>query len=201
MSKKSVSRASSALTRQQRGFSLIELLFVLAVVAILTAVATPFVRALLIEGRVEPTAKDVINVTNSMRAAAGATASNTPYTTLGATEAATAVFTNAGRGKATALTITGAGATATTQHQLGATGSQVAVAQGTITTAGDSFTVTFPTVNEAACPGLANQLARVSEVITVNGTGVKAAGGAYNSATATNACTAGDTNAFVFTFR
>jgi hypothetical protein len=77
----------------------------------------------------------------------------------------------------------------------------VTVAPATIAVAGDSFTVTAPTVNEAACPGLASSLSRAAEVISVNGVAVKAVNGVYNGGTAQNACTAGDTNTFVFTFR
>ena len=87
------------------------------------------------------------------------------------------------------------------QHDIGATGSQVTVLPSTITTAGDSFNVTVPTVNEAACPGLASQLSKSAERITVNGVVAKAVGANYNGATAQNACVVGDLNAFVFTFR
>lgn len=195
------SNTLARVARAQRGFTLVELTLVIAIIGILVAFATPFVRGLLIEGRVDPTAQDIIKITNSMRAAAASTGSNTPYTNLGAPAAATAVFANTGRGKANTITIAGTGNTATAQHQLGATGAQITVAQATITTLGDSFTVTLPTVNEAACPGLATQLSKVAEAITINGTSVKAVGGRYNGAAAQNACTAGDNNTYVFAFR
>lgn len=185
----------------QKGFTLVELLLVIAVIGILGALATPFIRELLIEARVEPTAKDVTVVVNAMRAAAATASSGTPYVNLGAPAAATANFANTARGRATAMTVAGAGATATSQHTLGATGAQIAVAQGNIAALGDSFTVTFPTVNKAACPGLANQLAKQAEVILINTVAVKPAGGAYNGAAGENACTAGDTNTYVMTFR
>jgi len=184
----------------QRGFTIVELLVVLAIIALLAIFGLPAARGMIIGGKVEPTASDVNKVVTKMRANFAGQGS-TPYTNLGAAAAATANFANTSRGLASSITVTGAGATATAQHDLGATGSQIGVAQGTITTAGDSFTVTFPTANEAACPGLAAQLSRAAEVITINGTAVKAAGGTYNGGTAQNLCTAGDTNAFVFTFR
>ena len=186
--------------RFARGFTLVELLVVIAVIALLAVYSIPSMRGVIIGGKVEPVGSDINKVATKMRtnfSGQGAT----PYTNLGAPAAATANFANAARGLASALTVAGAGATATVQHDLGATGSQIAVASSTITAAGDSFTVTLPTVNEAACPGLAAQLSKSAEVITVNATAVKPAGGAYNGGTAQNACNAGDNNASVFTFR
>lgn len=192
---------ATAKAMAQKGFTLIELLFVIAIVGILGALATPFVRELLIEGRVEPTAKDLINITNVMRANGAASGSPTPYVTLGAAAAATANAANAARGKAVSLTVAGVGAASTMQHQLGASGAQVGAAVAANPTAGDTFTLTLPTVNKAACPGLATQMNRVAENISINGVAVKVAGGNYNGSAAQNACTADDTNTYIFTFR
>ena len=186
--------------RAQRGFTIVELIITISIIALLSILAIPFARGIIIGGKVEPTSNDINKVVTKIRGSfAGQGVA--PYLNLGAPAAATAVFSNSARGLASALTITGAGAAATAQHDLGATNSQVTVAQATITVAGDSFTVTLPTVNEAACPGLAAALSRAAEGITVNGAVAKAVGGVFNGGAAQNACTANDTNAFVFTFR
>lgn len=182
------------------GFTIVELLIVLSIVAVLAVIGIPIARGIIISGKVEPTASDINKVVTKLRSnftGQGAT----PYTNMGATAAATAIFSNTARGLASSLNVTGTGATAAVSHDIGATGSAIAVAQSTITTAGDSFTVTIPTVNDSACPGLASQLSKSAEVITINATSVKAVGGTYNGGTAQNACTADDTNSFVFTFR
>ncbi len=186
--------------KKSRGFTLIELIVVLAIGALLALLGVPFARSIIISGKVEPTANDINKTVTAIRgnfAGQGVT----PYLNLGSNAAATAVFANTSRGLASALNVTGTGATATVQHDLGETGSQVTVASATVSVAGDSFAVTLPNVNDAACPGLATQLSRAAEVITVNGTPVKALGGSYNGGTSQNACTAGDSNTFVFTFR
>ena len=185
---------------KQAGFTIVELIISIAVIAVLSILAIPFARGIIIDGKVGPTGADLTKVSNKIR---GNMAGQgiAPYVNLGATAAATAVFANTARGLASALTVTGAGATATAQHDIGTANSQITVAQGNLGTAGDSFVVTLPTVNSAACPGLASQVNRSTEAISINGTVVKAVGGQYNGATAQNACTDGDTNTFVFTYR
>jgi type IV pilus assembly protein PilA len=188
-------------TFKQRGFTLVELLTVLAVIAILMALAQPVVKELLIEGRVDPTAQDIAATVNVIRAQGASSGSATPYSNLGSSTAATAAFANAAMNRAQGLTVSGTGSSATVSHGLGASGAQITVAQGTVTNTGDAFTLTVPTVNKAACPGLATQLNRNAAAITVNGTSVKSVGGPYNATNAQNACTAGDTNEYVFTFQ
>lgn len=185
---------------KSRGFTIVELLVVLAIIALLAIVGIPMMRGMIVSGKVEPTAGDINKIATKLRTNFQGQGT-TPYTNLGTAAEATANFANTARGLASALTVTGTGATATIQHDLGATGAEIGVASATVTTAGDSFAVTVNDVNEAGCPMLAAQLSKAAEVITVNGVSVKAAGGTYNGGTATNACTTGDTNDFVFTFR
>lgn len=194
-------RNQTRFAKKSAGFTLVELIIVIAIGALLAIFGLPAMRGMLISGKVEPTASDINRAVASLRG--NFTGQGvTPYTNLGTGAAATATFANTARGRASALNVsTAAGAGATIQHDLGATGSEIAVASSTITTAGDSFTVTLPTVNEAACPGLAAQLSKSAELITINGTVAKAVGANYNGGTAQNACSAGDTNTFVFTFR
>lgn len=186
--------------RRTRGFTMVELIVVIAIVAVLAVLAVPAIRDMMINGAVEPTASDINKTVSRIRgnfAGQGAT----PYTQLGAPAQATATFANTARGLSSSMTAKGTATTATLQHSLGASGATVTVASATITAAGDAFAVTVNDVHNAACPGLASQLSKSAEVISINGTTVKANGGSYNGGTATNACTTGETNDFVFTFR
>lgn len=190
----------STAAKRQKGFTLVELIIVVAIIALLSLLGIPFVRDFIVEGKVQPTGSDVTKIVTKIRSNMSGSGA-APYVALGAPADATAMFANTARGMASSMTVAGAGNASTVQHDIGAAGSQITVAQANLGAAGDSFSVTFPTVNKAACPGLATQVSRSAEVITINGVVVKANGGVYNGATAQNACTPDDTNAFVFTFR
>lgn len=183
----------------QKGFTLVEMIIVMAITAILAIIGIPYLQNYIIQGKVEPTANDLRNGAAAMRKNFNVGA--TPYSTLGTGATATAVFANNLRGAATAMSVGGAGATATLSHGIGAAGSAITIASSTLSTAGDSYTITMPTVNSAACPDMAAIMARTAEVITINGTSVKANGAAYDGGKASNLCTDGDTNTFVFTLR
>lgn len=175
------------------------MIVVMAIAAILAIIGIPMLQNYVIQGKVEPTANDLRNGAAAMRK--NFNAGGAPYSTLGTGATANAVFANNLRGSATALQVVGTGATTTLQHTIGAAGAAVTVAQTTIATAGDAYTITMPSVNAAACPDMAAIMARTAEVITINGTSVKANGANYDGAKASNLCTDGDTNTFVYTMR
>lgn len=189
--------------RNVGGFTIIELLTIVALVGVLFAAAQPFIRGLLIEGRIPQTVADVVAVTQSMRAqAAQAMTSNpTPYALLGSPAQATATFANASRDKAQILTQTGVGAVATVHHSLGISGAAITVESSQVISPGDAFDVTFDGVNRAACPGLAIQMDRRVIATAVNGVQVKAVGATLNTVLASAQCADGDANVFAFTFQ
>ncbi|MCX8518340.1 MAG: type 4 pilus major pilin [Rhodoferax sp.] len=200
LKRQSINRKSRR-TLRQSGFTAVELLIVVMLIGLLTVVFFPNIRGLLISARTTPTANDLTTALLRIRANAEAANSGTPYDNITA-----ASLANTLADRSTAMTVNGSGSTATVEHKLGVTGSQIAVAPATITTLGDSFTVTFNLVNKAACPNLAAALVGSSEIIAINATTVyrnRTAGVAvgYNGETAGNICTAGNTNTFVFTAR
>lgn len=77
----------------------------------------------------------------------------------------------------------------------------------TITETGDTFSLTFANVANAACPQLATSMQGIADTIKINGTSVKVTDDtktvttAYLAAKARNSCLDGDKNEFVFTNR
>ena len=182
---------------KQGGFTLVELAVVTIIISIIAAFAYPRVNSYVISNRTPDAGKDIANGMLLLKANADGTGA-TPYTTV-----ATSTLANAMRDRSNVYTVAGAGAAATMVHSVGATGSQVTVAPATITTLGDSYAVTMPTVNNGACPGLAAIARNAAQIITINGVVVKSIPAAveWNGQAAQDACTQGDTNAFVFTAR
>jgi type IV pilus assembly protein PilA len=179
----------SSKKNKQKGFTMVELIVVITITAILSLLAVPAIGAFITEGKVEPTASDITKTVTKIRANAAGNGA-TPY--AGLTDS---VFAKTAKTLASSIAVNAAGDDVL--HDLGGAGAtNIAVIGG-----GTSFSVTMTEVNDAACPGLATQLSKAAETISINGTAVKAAGAAYQGATAPDQCTDGDTNTFAFTFR
>ena len=200
------------LKQKMRGFTLIELGIVLTIVAILALFAVPRVQGYLIGGKVQPTATEIGAAVGRIRANASANAAAAqPYVGIGIDALARALDN---RANALIPTVAALPANSTVLHRLGANGANTAVAAlqtglaAAGGAAGDSFSITFNTVSDAACPEFASALQAQTEITTINGTTVKstvnsvnANATAYNGTTAQAACAAGNNNTFVFTFR
>jgi type IV pilus assembly protein PilA len=177
---------------KQGGFTILELTTVIAIIAILSIVSLFALPPFIISGKVGPATNELLRGMQKMRINSEG-AGLTPYAAVN-----TSTFANQMRG-GSVFTVTGVGAAATMNNSLRLLGtSVVTVAPGTLTVAGDSYVITAATVSDAACPGLAAAAQRGAERITINGTVVKAAGGAYNGVAASGACSLLDTNTFTF---
>lgn len=173
-------------------------LFVLPMIIVVgNLFAAPAMNAYLISTKVDPTAKEIAGAVMRMRDDTQGTGP-TPYASM-----TTESLANTMRDHTKAMKVTGTGTSATVSHGLGSSFTAIAAAPATITTTGDAFTITLPSVNKAACPSLAAALLDVSQIITINGAAVHSIPGgiAFNDQSAEKLCTTDDTNSFVFTVR
>lgn len=192
----------------QQGFSLIEVSIVTAIVLLIAIVGIPAIGSYVIENKVPKVGEELQRFVARVKANAqgGGIA---PYHTLH-----DGMLANALR-DSSVFTVSGSDAAAVVAHGLGGNGS---AGNGTIALApasfagggpGSAFTLRLTNVNNAACPGLASVMQRVSEIIAVEGEGgpviVKDTGTSpprgYDSMLAQAQCARGDANTFVFTAR
>lgn len=174
-----------------RGFTAIELMVTLAVIAILTALAMPSIQDMLNEGRAPEVAKGVQKFIarsklNRDNGGSWSTASN---------DELQSVLKGDSR-----FDIQGTGAAAKVLHKLGS-GGEIQFAPGAISGANDAGQITGTNMSKAACPVFATSLANYASVMTINSTTVKAAGGTYNGSNAQTACVDGDTNTIVVKYQ
>lgn len=185
--------------KKQEGNYLVSIGIGILITGILMIWGVPKFMDYLVEGAIPPVAEESqrfiarTQVTNSG-------SGTTPY--VGITQA---TFARSVRGTALQVgTIAGEGTGGTVvRHGLGGGNNGTVV----ITTTGDTFTMTYNNVNSAACPGLATQLQRTVDNISINGKAVKVTDAdktvstGFVAGTAAVQCLDGDNNTFAFTVR
>jgi prepilin-type N-terminal cleavage/methylation domain-containing protein len=192
----------------QCGFSLIEVSIVTAIVLLIAIVGIPAIGSYVVENKVPKVGEELQRFVARAKAN-GQGSGITPYRNLHS-----GILANALR-DSSVFTVNGNDAAAVVAHGLGGNGS---AGNGTIALApaslagggrGSAFTLTLSNVNNAACPGLASVMQRVSEIISVQGQGgpvvVKDSSASppkgYDAMLAQAQCAGGDANTFVFTAR
>ncbi|MFA5521609.1 MAG: type 4 pilus major pilin [Castellaniella sp.] len=179
--------------RRQRGFSLIEVSIVTAILLLLAIIAIPAVGAYVIENKVPKVGEELARfvLQSQINAQPG---TNKPYDAISTAHFANTVLDSG------LFSVSGSGQSLEVLHGLGVDGKVV------VSTAdqGASFSLTLDNVNHAACPALASVMQRVVHTISISGgsgsaTPVKSDTLDYSALTAEAACIKGDSNTFVFT--
>ncbi|HEU0230575.1 MAG TPA: type 4 pilus major pilin [Burkholderiaceae bacterium] len=179
-------------TARQRGFSLIEVSIVTAIVLLLAIIGIPAIGGYVVENKVPKVGEELARFILQVKVNASVGAGQ-PYADID-----TAHFANLVRDSGI-FSVTGVGAGAQVLHGLGNDGRVTVAPQG----AGESFSLELTNVNHAACPALASVMQRVVDTISVAGEGqagatVKDAATAYSALATEAQCVQGDRNTFVF---
>lgn len=194
--------ASLACASRQRGFSLIEVSIVTAIVLIIAIVGLPAINNYVIENKVPRVGEELQRFIARTKANAQGGGS-LPYAAMGPASLAGALR-NSG-----VITVEGTGAAARVAHGLGGNGVTTGLLTVAPVGAGAGFSLTLDAVHDAACPGLASVLHRMVVGIGVgSGTSAVTANSAlkqgtqYSAMATEAACQAvsgsGDKNTFTF---
>lgn len=173
----------------QRGFSLIEVSIVTAIVLLIAVIGVPAIGAYVMENKVPKVGQELARFVMNMRINAGTSAS-APYAGISKSNLAAMVADSS------VLSVSSSG---DILHGLGTNG----VIEVDATDAGQGFLLRLTGVNHVACPSIASVMQRMASSITVeSGSGVtktvKDAGNPYNALLAESGCSKGNVNKFVF---
>lgn len=182
-------KAQLAMRQDQRGFSLIEVSIVTAIVLLIAVIGIPAIGGYVMENKVPKVGQELARFVMHTRVNAG-TSGEAPYDGIGTQNLAALVADS------TVLTMSADG---TVLHGLGSGGS----VEVEPTDAGTGFLLRLRQVNHVACPSIASVLQRVADRIVVSSDAgpaqtVKDANIIYSALAAESACAKGDINQFVF---
>lgn len=204
----SFQQAPQAWHHRQRGFSLIEISMVTAIMMLIAIIGIPAIQAYVIENKTPRVAEEIQRFVARLKSHTHGFGT-APYSGVNS-----ATLVNAMR-SSTVVSVNGSGTGASVAHGLGGKGS---AGQGVITIApqsldgsahGAAFGITLNHVNHAACPGLASIIQRIADVVTIAGKSgsvivkdmSREPGQPYDALLADEQCISGDRNTFTFTFR
>lgn len=179
-------------TDAQRGFSLIEISIVTAIVLLLAIIAIPAVGSYVIENKVPKVGEELARfvLQTQINAQPG---SSSPYTDIATSHLGRMVFDSS------LFSVKTEGSTTTVLHGLGRDGTvEIDPADS-----GASFSITLNKVSHAACPALASVMQRLAHTIVISSTSgssatVKSDTQDYSAINAESNCARGDVNTFVF---
>jgi len=178
---------------RQRGFSLVEVSLVTAIVLLLAIIGIPAIGSYVVENKVPKVGEQLARFILQTKVNAP-NGSATPYADIDTTHFAGLVRDSS------IFSVSGAGSSTKVLHGLGADG-EVSVSA---VDSGAAFSIGLSNVNHAACPSLASVMQRVAQTITLTAEGgtasvVKDEVTPYSALAVESRCSQGDSNAFVFT--